>query len=132
MQMEVLLDIRWGSRLHDSRETHVGAIEVGEEVDDAAGEQNAEVDFPEQPAFFGIVPILNRRDVLGFVLTGFWDDVRAVVWSVHGKRTNLAIDTGRSDGFANRPSSDEDTFCLDGGAFLLEAEHDNCLHRSRS
>jgi hypothetical protein len=36
--MKVLLDIIRSFCLHDSRETHVGAVKIGEEVDNAARE----------------------------------------------------------------------------------------------
>jgi hypothetical protein len=58
--------------LHDVDEAHVGAVEVGEKVHDAAWEEDAEVELADKGSLLAVVPIFFCGVVFDAVLAAVW------------------------------------------------------------
>lgn len=67
--MQTLFEAMTCARLHDIDETHVGTIQVSEEVNDAAWQQNTKVDLSDQSCLFSCVPVLDGSNMLYTILT---------------------------------------------------------------
>ena len=67
---QVDVDVVGPLALHRRRVPHVGTIQIGEEVDDAAGEEDAQVEFAHEPSLLGFAPVFNGVDLFCVVLAG--------------------------------------------------------------